>query len=46
MNHTTICQKKVMEVGSVVRVLRDFLTLNEGELSVVKGTIHILRKHF
>ena len=28
-----------MEVGSVVRVLRDFLTLNEGELSVVKDEV-------
>ena len=28
-----------MEEGSIVRVIRDFLTLNEGELSVVKDEI-------
>ncbi len=28
-----------MEVGTIVRVIRDFLTLNEGELCVVKGEI-------
>ena len=28
-----------MEEGSLVRVIRDFLTLNDGELSVVKDEV-------
>ena len=31
--------RDIMEEGSIVRVIRDFLTLNEGELSVVKDEI-------
>ena len=29
----------MMEEGSMVRVIRDFLTLNDGELSVIKDEI-------
>lgn len=39
-----------MDVGSVVRVIRDFLTLNEGELCVVKDevlqVIEVIDRHW
>ena len=39
-----------MEIGSIVRVIRDFLTLNEGEVCVVKDEtlqiVEVIDRHW